>query len=194
MTVTYHVMWMLCALGAITFGAAAARSRGRMAAFWGGFAMAAAWGVWRGLPDAPVVGALAAVAVAAYLFLPRYGWIAAAGGGLLGAVWPELLWLQGISRVVAWPVVLLAIALAAWLARTRPQFAPKVLEDDALLVVMATGLVLAVLPGVLDGWQAALALNMSGPVAGADSLPRWLVAVVAGALLVGGMHSVWSRR
>jgi hypothetical protein len=192
-TVTYHLLWMLCALGAIAFGATAARSWGRVAAFGAGFATAAAGVALRGLPDAPVIGAVAAAAAVLYLFRPRYALVAVAAGGALGGVWPELLWMQGLPRGVAWPVAALVVALPVWLARSRPAFAPPVLQDDALLGVLAMGVVLAVLPGVLDGWQSALALNVSA-AEGGSSLPPWLLAAVTGALLMGAFHSVWSRR
>jgi hypothetical protein len=192
-TVTYHVLWMLCALGAIAFGAMAGRSWGRVAAFGAGFAAAAAGVAMRGLPDAPVVGAVAAVAVVLYLSRPRYALVAVAAGGALGGIWPELLWMQGLPRVVAWPAAALVVALPVWLARSRPGFAPPVLQDDALLGVLAMGAVLAVLPGVIDGWQAALALNI-GAAEGGGSLPPWLVAAVMVALVMGAVHSVWSRR
>jgi hypothetical protein len=192
-TVTYHVLWMLCALGAIAFGATAARSWGRVAAFAAGFAAAGAGVAIRGLPDAAVVGAVAAAAVVLYLCRPRYALVAVAAGGALGGVWPELLWMQGLPRPVAWPAAALVVALPVWLARSRPGFAPPVLQDDALLGVLAMGVGLAVLPGVLDGWQAALALNI-GAAGGGGSLPPWLVAAVMFALLMGALHSVWSRR
>ena len=193
MTVTFHVLWMLCALGAIAFAATAARAWRHVAVFAAGFVAGAAWAALRGLPDAPLVGAAAAAAVVLYLRRPRWALLAVATGGALGGLLPELLWLQGVPHYAAWPAAAVVVALPVWLARSRPWFAPPVLQDDALLGVLGMGLVLAVLPGVLDGWQSALALNISPAEAGGQLSP-WLVAVVSGALLMGAVHSVWSRR
>ena len=49
-----------------------------------------------------------------------------------------------------------------WLARTRPVFSPETLREEALLIVCTLGLAVAVLPSVLDGWQAAANLNVQG--------------------------------
>jgi hypothetical protein len=194
-TATYHVMWMLCALGAVSFAAAAAGSAARSAALAAGFAAAAAAVTVIGTPDAPVVGIVAAGAAAASLFRPGFVVYGAAAGGALAGLLPELLWLQGVPRWAAWATAVLVVGAPVWLARRRHSFAPQVIQDDALLVVMGLGVVLAVLPGVLDGWQAALALNMSGAAVGAaEPLPSWLVAAVMASLLVGAAHTVWSRR
>lgn len=193
MTVTYHVMWMSCALGAIAFAAVAAQSARGLTALLAGFALAAAGVSARGMPDAPIVGAVTAAAVVVTLFRPRYRLVGVAIGGMLGGLWPQLLSMQGLPSVIAWPVVVMTLATTAWLARWRPVFAPAVLLDDALLLVLALGAVLAVLPGVLEGWQSALTLNIS-PASGDASLPAWLVVAVGLSLLLGAAHSVWSRR
>ncbi len=193
MTVTFHVLWMLSALGAIAFGATAARSWRRVAAFAAGAVSGAGGVAVGGLPDAPVAGAAAAGAVVLYLLRPRWAPLAIATGGALGGLLPELLWLQGVPRYAAWPAAAIVVTLPVWLGRSRPGFAPPVLQDDALLGVLAIGIVLAVLPGIMDGWQSALALNISATGSG-GSLSPWLVAVVLGALLLGALHSVWSRR
>jgi hypothetical protein len=187
-------MWMLCALSAIAFAAIAAHAPARLAAFVAGFVIAAAAVAAWGLPDAPVAGVAAVAAVAVYLWRPRHAPAAVACGGALGGLWPELLRMQGVPSLAGVAAAASILALTVWLSQARPAFAPPVLQDDALLGVLALGLVLAVLPGILEGWQSAVTLNVGGANSDRAGLPAWLVFMVVGSLAMGAAHSVWSRR
>jgi hypothetical protein len=193
LTATFVTMWMVCCLGAVTFASIAASSGRRwLFALSAAAAGAASW--WWGPLDAPVAGALAAAAAAIYLFQQRYASVAIIAGGALGGMWPWLLRYDTVTTTASVAVSLGALVASAWLSRTRPSFAPSMLQEDALLILLAGGLTLGVLPGVLDGWQSAVTLTAIAAPASDTDVPVWLVAAVAGSLALGGVHSVWSRR
>ena len=82
-----------------------------------------------------------------------------------------------------------------WLTRSRPAFAPDVLRDEALLAVCLLGLVVAVVPGVIDGWQAAANLTVEPATPGPTTpIPVWTLTLVGMAMALGAVHSLWSRR
>jgi len=86
-------------------------------------------------------------------------------------------------------------ATSAWLARVRPSFAPEVLRDEALLGLCLLGLVVAIVPGVTDGWQAAATLTIEPAAPGPTTpVPTWTLALVGTATALGAVYSLWSRR
>lgn len=192
-TATLVVLWMVCGLGSVTFAAVAAAS-GRLRLFGVAVAAAAAATWWWGPPDAPIVGVLAALAAGLPLVRPGFAPVAVAAGGALGGVWPLVVRLDPGVTAASVTVCATALAASAWLSRTRPAFAPEILQDDARLILLASGLSLAALPGILDGWQSALTLNAAAPASDATPVPAWTLTAVAGALALGGVHTTWSRR
>jgi hypothetical protein len=63
-----------------------------------------------------------------------------------------------------------------------------------MLLVGVLGLSVAVLPGVLDGWQAAANLAAPSERTGAASVPMWTLAVLFMSWSLGALHSFWSHR
>lgn len=194
LTATFLVMWMVCCLGAVTFASAAASSRRGTVVFALSLAATAVASWWWGPLDAPVVGMLAAMAAALYLFRPAYAPVALAGGGALAGMWPWLVQYDVVITASAAAVAVLAVSASWWLSRSRPSFAPSILQEDALLILMAGGIALGVLPGILDGWQSAVTLNVSAAPVTEATVPSWIAAAIVGSLALGGVHSVWSRR
>jgi hypothetical protein len=184
---------MLTAIGAVTFAAAAAPRPRRLAALATGFAASLATGGFEQAPDAEIAGLIAATGALLFLFAPKYGWLAAVLGGMVAATAVRLLVLLGSP---AWLGVVLAAApavLTVCLARRRPDFAPDLIRDDAMIGTCLLGLLVAVIPSVLDGWQAAANLNVS-PAVDAGAIPVWAVSVIAASTLLGAAHALWSRR
>lgn len=194
LTATFVVMWMVCCLGAVTFASVAASSRRRTVVFVLSLAATAVASWWWGPLDAPVVGLLAAMAAALYLFRATYVPVALAGGGALAGMWPWIVQFDLVMTASAGAVALIAVAASWWLSRSRPAFAPSILQEDALLILMAGGIALGVLPGILDGWQSAVTLNASAAPAAEATVPSWIAAAIVGSLALGVVHSVWSRR
>ena len=198
MTVTFHALWMLCALGGLVFAAAASSVPAR-ALFAAGFTGAALTTSAFALPDAVWLGGLGALAAAGLLWFESstrsLRTIGFAVGGWLAGVWPALLETQGVPAV---PAIALAgglVVLTMYLARTRAAFASRELTEEGLLAILVLGLGVAAIPGVLDGWQAAV--NLSGATeraANPVSLPVWTFAALATWSSLGALYSVWSRR
>jgi hypothetical protein len=102
---------------------------------------------------------------------------------------------QGLHPVAAIAAVAVLAATPAWLARMRPSFAPEVIREEALLGLCLLGLVVASVPGVTDGWQAAANLTIQPATPGPTTpVPTWTLALVGTATALGGVSSLWSRR
>ena len=194
MTLTYHALWMLCALGAAVFATAAAANLRTIAVLVVGFVPGVFW--WSGgrLPDAAMAGTLTLVAAAVYLFRPRLRVVAAAVGGILGGMLSAMLQVQGVPASLSPLVSATLIVVAVWLARARPSFAPEQLRDDAMLIVGVLGVSVAILPGVLDGWQAATNLSAATERVPTSALPSWTLLLLIMTSSAGAAYSLWSRR
>jgi hypothetical protein len=191
-TVTFHALWMLCALGATTFAATAAPRRRWLVALAIGFlAVVMLPGAQ---PDPEVAGLFAAFGSIVYLFRPRYAWLGFVLGGALAGMLVHVIGLVGGPVPATAPLVAVSLAATVWLARTRPHFAPEALREEALLIVCTLGLGVAVLPSVLDGWQAATNLNAQMENVAQQAIPVWVLSVVATSTLLGAAYALWSRR
>ena len=193
LTLFFHLVWMLCALGAVVFAAAAARDRRRAVGFGGGLIIGLVM-ARSGPPDPALAGSLSVGAVGIFLFRPRYADLAAMLGGSVAALWTALLQAQGLPFLATVFVVAILSGLSAWLARSRPTFAPERLVDEGLLAIGALGIIGLTLPSILDGWQTAVALAATSTRQASVTLPFWTVAFIFGCLSLGGVYSAWSRR
>ena len=212
MTLPFHALWMLCALGAVVYSAAAAAAPARRARHLTtlaiGFVIATIVASPQRLPDPAWVGVLTTGAAMVTLFRPRFSVVAAGWGGALGGILTALTEVQGMHPAASvGPVVVLIawgfanldvpelIAMVVWLTWLRPSFAPEALRDEALLAVSLLGLVVAVVPGVIDGWQAAANLTIEPVTAGPTApIPTWTLTLVATSMALGAVYSLWSRR
>ncbi len=192
MTVTFHVLWMLCALGATAFTAAAAPRRAWLVAVTIGFLAVVMLPGAR--PDPEVAGSFAALGAVVYLFRPRYAWLGFVFGGALGGMLVKVVAVLGAPVALVTPVVAIGLVATAWLARTRPAFSTEAIREEALLIVCTLGLAVAVLPSVLDGWQAAANLNARIENVAQQAIPAWVLSVVGTSTLLGAAYALWSRR
>jgi hypothetical protein len=194
-TVTFHALWMFCALGAVAFGAAVARRPTHVAWLAAGFAVSSVALAMTGTrPDAMVSG-ISGSAIAAVIVLKRRSQVlAAAGAGVIAALFGDLLAVQGVPSILAFAAAALLPAVSIVLVRMRDGFAPEAMVDEAMLVILAMGLGVAMLPAALDGWQAALNLNVSAANDTSRMVPAWTLALVAASLAGGMAHTLWSRR
>jgi hypothetical protein len=193
-TVTFLALWMLCALGAATFASVAAPRRQWLVALAIGFVSVFVFSGPGQSPDPEVAGLFATAGAVVYLFRPRYAWFAMVLGGVLAGMLVQVLGLIGSPLALTLPLTVIGVAAIVWYARTRPVFSPETLREEALLIVCTLGLAVAVLPSVLDGWQAAGNLNVQGENVAGQAIPTWTVTVVAMSMLLGAAHALWSRR
>lgn len=193
MTITYHALWMLCALGAVVCATAASQFRS-IAALAIGLVGGLMWWSPARLPDVAMTGMVTVLAAALYLFYPRLRIVAVAFGGPLAGMLAALIEAQGVSPTVSSLAVILLVAVPIWLGRTRPAFAPELLRDEAMLMISVVGLGVAILPGVLDGWQAATNLSAATERVATASLPAWTLLLLLTTSSCGAFYSLWSRR
>ena len=194
---------MLCALGAAILAAAIPpilppREGWRSAAgLVVGFAAGSAGFSLERMPDAGMLGVVAAIASAWLLARSDGRLFAALVAGVLAGAYGVLLRAQGTP---AWLAVALAAAIlvaVALLTRSGDRFLPSRVRDEALLGLVIASVVVAMLPGVLDGWRAAAGLNLeatSVPATSVVAVPSWTLMLGGAALAAGAGYSVWSRR
>ena len=194
MTLSFHALWMLCALGTVVFAAAASSRTSHRLTMAAGFAAAASYASPDRLPDPVWVAALVATGAAIFLFRPRYAIVSALIGGAVGGLWTGLLEVQGLPWLFAAFGALAALASSAWLATHRPRYAPESLRDEGLLIIALVALAVAVLPGIQDGWQAAGNLTMAAERPPQAAIPLWTLALLLVSTLLGALYSFWSRR
>jgi hypothetical protein len=195
MTLDFHALWTLTGVGTVVFATLAASSRRARAATALSYAAAIAAGAWFGPPPAEGAGLLVAGAAVTMLLRPRFIALAPLLGGGLAGLWGAMLAAQDVPLAVAAPVAAIWPIAAAWWAR-RASFAPPRMRDEALFVLIVLGAAAAVVPGVQEGWRAAVNLSVQSASAPAPAspLPAWTFAVGASALALGGLYSLWSRR
>jgi hypothetical protein len=193
-TLTFHALSMVCALGAVVFAASVAPHPRALVALAGAFAVAlmATGAGW--LPDAGLVTLLAAGVAAVRLWTGRYVVVTAVAAGLLAGAWASLLQVQGLPPVVAVAAPAAALAVTAWLSRTRPAFAPEVIREDALLALAVIGVGAAVLPAIVEGWQTATSLTAATTHRVDLAIPAWTLVLVVASTALGVLSAVWSRR
>jgi hypothetical protein len=184
---------MLCGLGAATF-ATAAIGRWYAAALALGFAATAAWTGPGRLPDPAWTGGAVALIAIAQLVRPRVQFLTVACGGSLAGVMASLLRTEGLTTVPAIIGAVMLPAIAACLAARRRDFLPAALQEEALLLVFALGLVVAVIPAISAGWSTALVLNREASSSMNQVISAWVLLLSGASAMLGGLYSVWRHR
>jgi hypothetical protein len=191
--VFFHSLAMLCSLASVTFATVDSRVRGHIAVAIG-FVLAGMTVAPVTLPDPVWVGTGVAVLAMAGLARPYLSVLVAAGGGMLAGIWMAMLRAEGLSLLPALLTASAPVGLAAILSRWRPQFAPAPLREEALLVVLLLGIMVAAAPGVAAGWQSAVTLNLEQKEVASQVVPRWTLLLTVGAATLGGLYTIWMRR
>lgn len=192
----FHALWILCVFGAAVFAAASARPAAYVIGLAAGFTAAVGFFQWRPeiSPDSVLVSACTAAAAAVYLFRPRYRLASAFVGGALAGLCStlsEVLGFPGIAGIVLAGAVPAVMIL---LARRSAEFASEQLCDEGMLGVLVLATVTALAPGILAGWQSAIALNIEGESSVTLSIPAWTLLFACTSMLMGGVYSLWRRR
>lgn len=189
-----QALWMLTGLSAVVLATLSGHSRRGRAGLTVSFLLSALWCL-RFAPPSPEAAGLATAAAAVVLLVrPGTAWIPPVLGGWLGGAWVALLAGQGAPVWLAVPAGAAWLAVPAWLA-PRPGFAPPHLRDEALLLSAVFGIAVATLPGVTDGWQAALGLSLQTSQASPGAaIPAWALGIGVSSIALGALSSMWSRR
>jgi len=186
--------WTLFALGAVVF--AAGTSVGPPAVGSVTVAIGLALGValfafdWTVSPAA--AAGLVALIAAASLFRPGLRVPRWFGAGFTSAQSAALLVAAGAPVGVAFAIAVMLVLVAFVLGTRSAEFAPARLHEEALVLLVGGGLVLAAAPEAMAGWNSALALNASTTQSAAGPIPGWLWACL-GIAALGGALSRWRR-
>lgn len=185
-------LWYACAFGTVVFATDVPLRRVPVAAAAAAFAV----GAWWVVPDGVVAVALGAAAIAAWGVSGRLPPMAAAlAAGALAGVWTGQLGSQGLPWALAALLAASGPVLSCVMTARRPDFAPRAVRDESLLIVGALGVLAAAAPTVVEGWRAAgnLALQSHAPDVQA-LMPEWALTLTGTAAALGGLSAIWSRR
>src|SRR5262245_35406090 len=129
----------------------------KRALLWG--AVAYGSGVWwihqAFAPSTSLVGVATALTALAYLLKAPGPALAAVAAGLLAGVWTGVIEFQGVPLVVAAVLSIGVPGLSLWSRARRPVYAPPRLREEALVFVVALGVIASAAPTIVDGWHAA---------------------------------------
>jgi hypothetical protein len=136
---------------------------------------------------------LAVCIVILILMRPKFVWVAIVFGGILASLLGSLLQFEGVGVFPAMlsPAALLVVSVGFGMC--RPKFAPAAIRDDALILIAVLGLLLAVAPGLAEGWRSAVTLNVGERGASSQAVPVWVLVMGGASLGLGGAYSVWRR-
>ncbi|HJZ76817.1 MAG TPA: hypothetical protein VKE51_34015 [Vicinamibacterales bacterium] len=194
MSVVFYVSFALFAFAGVTLAAIPSRSRWiTMSAVALGLLVGYRLGPAADRANIVVAATLIALTCAARLVFDRGALVAALIAGWVAALWASSLGLVGVPAPVALVIAGAPSLAAAYLAASRPAFAPAIVRDEALLITLALGLAAAITPTIVEGWRSAAMLNVTDTMSTGAGMPRWTVAMAAGAVALGGMYSRWKR-
>jgi hypothetical protein len=189
-----HAAAILCLLAAAALGAAPKPWRYHAVAILlgsaGAFVLSVAFNI-AFTPD--VLGAIAAAAAGLGVARPRWQEASASLSGVCAAVWAAALSGAGLPLALVLPIAV-AVPFAALALARNPRFAPPAVRDEALVIVAALAVVVAVIDPIADGWRSAVALTASPLAADSERNATWALGVALAALAAGGLYGAWRRR
>jgi hypothetical protein len=187
-----YISWLLCAFASVALAAAPAR-RPLLSGMLVLSGAAAEWW-WRAShPVAlPPLAFVIALSAACALWSDRGALPAAVVGGTAAAAWVFALGDAGLPITLAIAIGMVPALLASYFAGARPGFAPPLVRDEALLLVLALALAASVMPRVVDGWRSAQRLN-AATAAAAPVIPGWVALTIGLLVGTGGVYTLWKR-
>jgi hypothetical protein len=191
--VELHAAGILAALAAAAFGSQCASPR-RALVLLASFAGAALAFARFGALDTAALGFSVGAAALAALARPRWTLLPPLAAGISAAAWISMLEAQGAPWSAGAVAAAVVLAAAVGLAARREAFASAELRDEALVLVGAFALLLAVIPEVVEGWRSSIALKAEPLAAAGPEMGPWLGAVVLATVALGGAYSLWKRR
>lgn len=195
MNLLFTALLMIGALGAAVFAATANVKREALGTLALGFVLATIFIRPEVLPDPRWTGCIVAGVAVLHIFRPHLRWPALLCGGALAGFWSALLQIQGLGRGPSLAIAAAIPAVAAGLALWRRDFAPESLREEAMLVMVVLGLMVAMIPEISEGWRSALALNRADENAQANQvMSGWVLVLSAASVVLGGLYSLLRRR
>lgn len=186
---------ILCGIATIAVGSYAATAATHRIAMAAGF-LASIVVARQGLVLTPSAAAtLIAITSALLLLRPQSGrTIAPVAVGAIAAQWAAALTAVGLPSPAAGSLAAGALAGVTILKANDDRFAPLVIQEEALLLVGGLAGLLATGPGIMRGWQSAVALRAIPLTETSASAAPWPFAVVGVALALGSVYAAWRHR
>ena len=189
---------MLCALGSVVFATATASIDAGLGRATSWIALGAGFGltIWLGSDrtiDASWIGGIVVLVAAWQLGRPGRALAMIGAAGALAGLWALLLQAIGLPGFLAVPGAAFAPIVSAYLSMRISRFAPDLLREEAMLAVLILALVVGMAPTVSQGWQSALALNMTEKGGASTPVPLWMLSLVGASMTLGGLYSLWRR-
>ncbi|HEY5623703.1 MAG TPA: hypothetical protein VIV14_08065 [Gammaproteobacteria bacterium] len=189
-----HALGLLCGLGATSLATLTSEGWRYRVLFVAGFVAGAIFLGSDRFPNPTWVATIAAVAAAVTLWRPAWSGAGIVFGGVLGGLWISVLAAQGLPFFAATIIAVTLPGVAVWLCAVRTSFATPRLREEALVMLIGLGLVLATGPDIADGWRSAIALKAVPLVSEQPAGAGWSLAFLGSCALVGGLYSLWRRR
>ena len=196
MNLLFTALLMLCGLGAAIFATTGATKRETLRFLAVGFAAGVIFIRPEALPAPAWAGCIAAASAVLQLFRPDVRWPGLLCGGALAGFWSALLQIQGLPLGAAIILAAAVTAMSGYLAQRRPEFAPEVLREEAMVLMVALGLAVAVIPEVSAGWQSAIALNREATDSANQNqiIANWVLVLSAASVVLGGLWGAMRKR
>ena len=189
-----QLLTILCSLAAIVFATVAPRSVGHwltMGVAFAGITVALAAGHF---VDQSAAAGITGVAAIGMLVRPWFGHLlAAALAGAAAGLAAVGLVIQGLPLPAALVLTAAAPALSAWLYARNEGFARPIMREEALLIVAGLGILLAIGPDMVAGWQSAVALRAQPVAAPALEMNAWAFIAVGACLSLGCLWAYLRR-
>jgi hypothetical protein len=193
----FHALWTLCGLASVVCAATAFRTdphtpTGPRLSQAGGLIAGVVLGaLWH---PAPASTGLIAAAIAALLLLrPDATRLAAVAAGALAGIAGGLMAARGIPAVVSYASAVSLPLVSVLLATRRSNFAPSLLLEESLFILLPVALLIGAAPQIAQGWASGLNLNAAAHPHGMTGIPSWVLTTLAAAALLGAGSRLWSR-
>jgi len=196
----YQLFPLLCGLATVSF-TACAHHRGQ-SSHWllGFFSVLYVTGAWNVqaqsllLIDPTHVATV--LALAAFAILHKHRWRSAGVvlGGMLAALWINVLSATGYPWLPVTLAVCLVSVLAFVSAIARKGFVSTQLQDEALIIVIAVSLVVSIVPTAISGWQTAASLQSLDISQNETYSAVGVLLLSFACMVVGGIYAKWKHR
>jgi hypothetical protein len=187
----FYMLFLFCGLASATFAAGVHRKSG-VAVFAVAFALSA-WLLGDRLLDPMFVGTLVGALSLIILVRPRYAVLNPILAGTLAGILSCAMRAQEIPVWISITAALAIPSIAMWLAIRDPAFAAPQIQEEALLLIGITGLIIGAAPGIADGWNSAGGMNIVDNKVVPPDIPVWVLTVGAASAVGGGLFAVWRR-
>jgi len=190
-----QLLVLVCGIAAVAIGALGADSPLQRTVMAGVFVACVALS-HTGRSIAPTAAASLIAVASGYLLLrpAAANKLAPLAAGAVAAQWATTLTLLGAPELAADILAAATLLGVAVLTTRHSRFAPRIIREEALLLVGSLAGLLAIGPGIISGWQSALALRATPLSDTPLAIAPWPFAVVGVALALGGLYATWKHK